>query len=433
MTPRRGCREHVTAATVRAVLDASRCEERKHAVRDTLGHLAHECPTCRALLERYVGGPGRGALQGEGLREELDEAQGLLRELVDLHPYRAHALVLASSRFHRWGLAMRLIELAGVSEEGDPPAGAELAVAVADRLEASRYPRKIIADAQARARATLAEQLRREGALGAAAEEIDRAEELVARGTGSRPLGAQLELARTRWLLAVGRGREAAAGCLWVLRRPWGEETETLAWEAVMILARIERQEGRPAEAAGRLEGLAERMRTRAERRSWEWDVRLSLADALGADGRWRESMDALAKLRVLAADSLDDHQRGRLMALEGRALAEGGEDRRRLREAEELLARAVAVLRGAGRGLDATLASLALARLHRRAGHVGEVAARIEELSGLLGRFGSGDLSREAMAAVVALQARLRRGELAAGVLERCHERLTELALRWI
>jgi len=422
---------HVTGAMVEELRRGTDRRGPAQRLRHTLDHLAAACPECRAVLQVYGHTDREPSASWETvLGAELRAAGGLVAELVHLSPYRAQGLILGSPRFQRWGLAMRMVEMADREAPSSPREAevvAALAVAIADQLDEARYTPEIVLDARARAEALHGDLLRRLGNLPAAERALDRAGSLIARGSGGEPFRAEVELARCRWLVAVGRAGEAVKRCRWVARWAREPDHEHLAWGVESIVARAELLDGKPDRAVARLERLVRRMRGRDARPALEWKARLDLAEARCAAGRPRGALDDLARLRVLAADGLPEHQKGRLLSLEGRALAALAPDGRP-GEAGEALAAAGSALQAAGRGLEAALALVELVGLEVEQGRPEQARARVEGLTELLA---SPDLPPPALAAVVDLQAAIRRGEAPAEPLRRCHRLLSGLLLR--
>jgi len=422
---------HVTGVMVEELRRGTDRRGPAERLRHTLDHLAAACPECRAILREYGQSEREPSASWETvLGAEVRAAGGLIAELVHLSPYRAQALILGSPRFQRWGLAMRMVEMAdreALSSPREAEVVATLAVAIADQLDEARYTPEIVIDARARAEAIHGDLLRRLGDLSAAERALDRAGRLIARGSGGEPFRAEVDLARCRWLVAAGRGREAVRRCRWVARWAREREHQHLVWGAESIVARAELLDGNADRAVERLDRLVRRMRGLDARPALEWEARLDLAEARCAAGEAGAALEGLARLRVLAADGLLGHQWGRLLALEGRALAALAADGR-LSEAEEALAAAGPVLRAAGRGLEAVLALVELAGLATRQDRPERARARVEELTELLV---SPDLPPPALAAVVDLQAPIRRGEEPAEPLEHCHGVLSKLVLQ--
>jgi hypothetical protein len=136
-------------------------------------------------------------------------------------PSRRLALVRGDARFHQWALAARLLDTAAGVAAADPAEAEDrcrLALAIADRLPADRYPAGLLADLRARAHGLLAEALRRAGRFAAAGRAINRAWQTLDDGSGDPleraallSLEANLDLALGDFAAAVSRLRPAAA------------------------------------------------------------------------------------------------------------------------------------------------------------------------------------------------------------------------------
>ncbi len=118
---------------------------------------------------------------------ERAEAHGLFGELL-AHPQERCRLILANHpRFHTWGLLELLIERAREAGYADPAQGealGELALCLADRLDADLYGAERIEDLKARAWAGISNSRRVRSDLAEAEAAMEEAFAHLRRGTG---------------------------------------------------------------------------------------------------------------------------------------------------------------------------------------------------------------------------------------------------------
>jgi tetratricopeptide (TPR) repeat protein len=156
----------------------------------------------------------RGAVRLAVLHADQLRAVSLWAVLMDTPRARRLALVRADPRFHNWALAARLLEWAGEfqwRDTGRAPEACRLALAIAERLPAARYPAGLPADLRAQALGRLADALRLDGRLSEAEETLDEAWEALEDGTSDPLARAALLRLAANLELAVGANREAAA------------------------------------------------------------------------------------------------------------------------------------------------------------------------------------------------------------------------------
>ena len=176
---------------------------------------AHECASCRAVLEAAEE-PGAAwpfpaialgydrvldrvlcglAPQIRQANRERSEAPALMAELVSQSPGRREMLVRNSRRFRSFSLCLLLLDRSREVSPDDPRGGegwALLALHLADFLDAEVYGHGLIEDVHARAWSFLANTRRIAGDLLGAERAFARAEEHLRQGTRDRLERAQV-------------------------------------------------------------------------------------------------------------------------------------------------------------------------------------------------------------------------------------------------
>lgn len=148
---------------------------------------ALDCDTCVAAYQEFESRLERLEHFEPLVATELEEADELLAELEGRPVEAQVALVEAHERFRRWGVCQRLLESCRGQWVADPlraHAGAQVAVAIADRLADAEYHPRWTADLRAKAHAYLANTHRATGDLRASEVEFAQAERWVERGVG---------------------------------------------------------------------------------------------------------------------------------------------------------------------------------------------------------------------------------------------------------
>ncbi len=291
-----------------------------------------ECPECARRLA------GRGAVAIDSLltarrRERLSpealEAEGrelpdLLRRLGDLSGPQILLEVTGHSRYHQLALAQYELAAAWAAVDGEAWSGAaeaaDLAVAVAARLDPGRYGPRALTELQANAELATAR-------VALARGDDAKAERALDTAAGTAP-GLSAELAAGIALgsacLAVRAGREGEARDA---LEGAGEEAGRWRLSILTLQAMLDRRAGRPDLSAGRLVRLLDFGSDRP-RDPAEWRAARELVLALLEDRR-REDAEAL-----VASWRKEDPQtgpaRGRaatpeLARLEGRLLRAAG------------------------------------------------------------------------------------------------------------
>jgi hypothetical protein len=278
--------------------------------------------------------------------------------LAGTPPPRRLALVRSDPRFHQWALAERLLDTAADTPRDAPDDAAlacRLALAIADRLPANRYPESLLHDLRARAHAHLAEALRRDGRFAGARRAIGRAWEEADLGSGD-PLEraallrhqAHLELSLGDFAAAAALLRPAAAA--YRLHRQPADEGKALYLLALALGYEDPRRGAATARRAlARIDAAADPRLDLAARHALIW----FLNDA----GEARLALDLLAGARSLYRRLGDTDALQRLPWLEARICLNFGE----ISAAERGLAGVWHDFRGAGYRQDLTLVSLDL------------------------------------------------------------------------
>ena len=377
----------------------------------------------RGVVERAA---ERGRRRERELREERAAAPGLATRLLRAPAGRRRAMIERDHRLATCGLADLLLTRSG---EADEPAHgvelAELALAVAERLDRERCGATVASEVVLRAWAALGEARRRGGDLEGAERALAAAQAQLrlaaAGGDAEDPAGERAELLVLAGALARDRGRLAAAAPF--LARAVAAARST---EEPRLLARALLTRGLALAAAGGGEEAVEALREGTELAA-EIETpsggnlaggRLlaagldRLVELLAAQGRGAEAARDLERLRPLAG-RLGAVGGARLdwlaakVALAGERPAAGSdphpaarsEEVERAASAEEALLAARDAYLGLGRGREAALVSLDLALLYLR-------HRRAPDLRGLGGElypiFAARDLPREALMALV-------------------------------
>jgi hypothetical protein len=303
-------------------------------------------------LARSAG--GRTAISGDAIH-----AAACWNLLAGTPPSRRLALVCADPRFHQWGLAARLLETAADTADGSPAAAREgcwLALAIADRLPAARYPPSLVSDLRARARGRLADALRLEGRPAAARRAVEQAWQALEEGSGDPleraallSLEANLELTLGDFGAAARLLRPAAA--VFRLYRQPGEEGRAL-YHLALALGFEDPQRGAATarRALARIDAAADPYLDLAARHALIW--------FLNDGGEERRALHLLGSARPLYR-KLGESAADKLMPwLEARICRRLGE----LTAAERGLTAVWHGFRGAGLQQELALVSLDLA-----------------------------------------------------------------------
>jgi tetratricopeptide (TPR) repeat protein len=299
-------------------------------------------------------------------------------------------------RFHTWGVCELLLQQSRIGGAEEPRRAAwlaEVAIAVAGRLDPGLYPLAMIETLQARAWGTLGNARRILSDFRGAEEAFDEADVHLTRGGGELlEKGSLLDL---RASLRNAQGRTA--------------EATRLLDRAVAVFRRIGQQhlvgralisQGYVRVCAGDGEAAVEALRRGLALADTGSEPRLALAAQhclaylLNDMGRTAEAGALLARNRRLYEEHGDRMDLVRYRYLQGRIAAAAGE----AEAAEAAFLEVRQAFLDAGIGCDAALTSLDLAALYVRQGRMAEVRTLAAEMVAV---FRSHEVHREAMAAL--------------------------------
>ncbi|HUP42401.1 MAG TPA: hypothetical protein VM599_04260 [Thermoanaerobaculia bacterium] len=358
-----------------------------------LDHLARRCPTCRRVLEAYprelvaarAGGDYEAARQRASRRlldlaGEREAAPFRMAELLEGRMVaEALAWVSASPRFHTWGLASVLTERSEEALEELPREArvwAQLAVAVAARLDPAVYGERVVAEARALAGVRLALAMLETGDDPAVAEhELALA---AARGLGASDaaaIEAEIDLARARLDLAAGRFEEARARAEGVAELSSGGRFAQLRLEALLLLGRALRGAGEASLALSAFQVLRAIVDRYGELPWMERRVSLEIGETLSRLGEHAAGLRVLHALEIAEADE-PGRTAPRRAYWAGVSLRGLG----RIEEAEEALEAAWRGFAAEDAAVEALRALLDLAALYLEAKRPRSVAKLMEE-----------------------------------------------------
>ncbi|MCB1057732.1 MAG: hypothetical protein KDD11_19700 [Acidobacteria bacterium] len=382
------------------------------AVRDLTGL----CPSCDTLLVRFFfhSEKPQGAEPEEAERrirrlvrnwltdnaQERRAATRLASELLATPAQRRHLLLRNRESLHTWAVCGELCETSRRLAPEDPKASleaADLAVEVAKRIDPVAYGPDILADIRATAQAFYGNAVRVSGNLAGAEEAFRRARRYLAEGSGHGV--ARLQVAELEATLRSAQSRTAEALELLdevlALHREAGDDHRQ--GRTLIKRAEICRHGGRPEEAMEVLAAAEELADFDAEPRLafvLEHTRCYCLID-LGRyteAARQLETAQALAQKVGLRLDALRvEWLVAKIDLVQGRIGTAAGK-LRSIRDAFLDLEM----------GFDAALASLELAILYLERGMTEPVKRLAVEM---LAIFQSGDVHREAVAALIVFQ----------------------------
>lgn len=345
---------------------------------------------------------GQSALEvgGEVRDRDRSRAPKLFTELMRHPVSRQRALIERTWRFKNYVFAEYLLEQSQESWTEDPAKAedlADLALAVADQLDAGYYGEALIQDLRARAWASAGNARRITFDLKSAEEALDKADSLRAEGTQDPLLKARLLVFRGMVRGEQQRFDEASKLMdeALAIYREAGEDH----WvgRTLMAQAKIHYDAGNPEKATELLNqslGLIDRER---EPRL-ELCGQQSLLSYLANNDEFKAAQKELKKVKALAAEVGNDLDRIRVRWLEGHiALGLG-----HLADAEKALTGARDEFVERSLGYDAALTSLELATLYAKQGRTGEMKELAQEM---LPIFRARDIHREATAALIVFQ----------------------------
>ncbi|HYG64719.1 MAG TPA: hypothetical protein VEL74_19215 [Thermoanaerobaculia bacterium] len=299
--------------------------------------------------------------------QEREAAPQRVAEILGRPTEARHELIASDRRFHSLAVCELLIDQSFDEGFQDPARAlqtAELAVAVATRLETGHYGCSVVHDLQARAWAYLGNACRIRGDFAEAERALARAEALAEAGSAD-----PLEEAR---ILDLRASLLADQG--------WLEEASDLLDVVIDICDEIRdlHRKGRALLSKGILQGDAGEPERAVELITaglslirWEEEPRLvlvarhNLIAALVACGRCEQARLQLEHLRLSVRDASSSWMEPHLLWIEGRLAARQD----RLDEAEALLLEVQRLLLEQGRDYDATLVILDLAKVYLRQG----------------------------------------------------------------
>ena len=395
-----------------------------------------ECPECARRLAAPGSGPadalltarGRSNLSPEALEAERRDLPELLRSLSGLAGSRILLEVTGNPRCHTIALAEYELAAAWAAVDGETWSGAaeaaDLAVAIAARLDSGRYGSRAVSELQAntelaRARVALA---RGDDA------EADRALDLAAVNAPglSAELAAGIALGKACLALRAGSEEEARLDLDGI-----GEEAGRWRCSIASLHAALDRRTGRPDLAAERLRGLLgllgllgpEPLRPQV---AAQWRAARELLLALLEDSRRADAEALLASWR--GEDPQTDSAPGRpaateLARLEALLLQAAGKPE----AAADRLRRAFEGGVAFGRGLWAAEVACQAARCRLEGARgTGWLSPALEELVVLE------ELPGEAREALACWGMRLWRGALAPEDVEVLESTLSRVDLPW-
>lgn len=365
-----------------------------------------------AMFERLSSDAG---LRVETLFREVDEAAALLTEILGAPEVERSALLDQGVRFHSLRLCVLLEARCREVWFHDPAQAvslAELAIAVAGRLDESYYGLALAEDARATAWAHLGNALRIAAELLEADRAFDMAETHLQHSGGEAYTEALILGFRASLRTTQGRHEEAAR----------------LLDDALVIYreARDRHLEGRTLIKKGTVLGHASQFKeaVRLIRRGLSKIDLLqepgllvtahhNLIVFLTESGQHRQAREDLARTRQLYRDLGERMNLVRLRWLEGKIAREEGE----LEEAGAALREARDEFLRAGIAVDAALVSLDLAVLHARHGNSAGIRQLAAEMLPILQ---AGGVHPDAMAALLLFQQAAEADEVTLDLLDR-------------
>jgi tetratricopeptide (TPR) repeat protein len=334
------------------------------------------------------------------IRLEREAASRLTDELLGRAPRERQDLIRARSGYHTFAVCERLVELSFEVGFQDPARSieiAELAIRLADGLDAGGYGSSVVYDLKARAWACLGNARRISSDLTGAEQALARAEALAEEGSADPLEEARILDLKASLLSDQGRFERAvdlldAVIDIYEEIRDPHRKGRALISQALFL------------SYAGRPEQTVERIRQGLDLIDGEEEPRLvlmarhNLAWALNDCGRSAEALRQLESFRHTYGEFPDSWTALRLAWLEGRIAAGLG----KLDEAGRLLRQVRERFVEQALGYDACMVTLDLASLYLREGRTAEVRQLAAEM---LPIFLSQDVHRQALAALAAFQ----------------------------
>jgi tetratricopeptide (TPR) repeat protein len=397
--PRRGERKHLHLAPPGGARgSAEGMAEVTIAALEHLADASRGCDRCRDVLGEYplaaiakrAGGRYREAIESaladvRGLDVQLQEADRLIQDLVELDVDAGEAHILSNPRYWTMGMVLRLLEYSEAVVDGRAPEAlglAKMAVCIAESLPEDGSKRsRFVQDLRGMARSELAAVLRTLGRLDEAAEELARAESYITQGTGTWVVAGRVVLERCRWLLTRGEGERARRMARQVEHKAERGGDQEQAWDGMLVVARARRVSGELLDAITELRVLVAATRSGNAHPEVEARCRLELVAALYEAGELDSARQQLARLRLLDTLMAVRHVPARASWWSGMVEADADRTDRAVDELE----RAWRSLAADGLGLEALGAGLALASLYVQDERWDELGALGEALPDLL------------------------------------------------
>lgn len=348
------------------------------------------------------------------LQREHARIPELLARLDGLSPDERKSLVRTDPQLRSWPLGQRLVEICldlVYAEAGRAEELAELALVLAQGLDARRYGTGLVNDFKAKAWACLGEVLRSRADLRGADEAFAVAESLLVDGTGD-----VLEEARLLELKATLRRDQLRL-----------DEAHGLLDDVIAVYRQFRdfHQVGRALVQKGSVYGAANDFEPAirwlrkglglidpTRERRLELSTRHSLMLYLHESGRDQEARFLLKASRPEFVEHGGELLKLRLRWLEGKIQ----QSLEHFGEAEAALVEARRGFLGQGAGFSAALVCLDLAGLYAGQSRAGEMRQLAEEM---LPIFQSRDIHREAIAALIVFQQAVRMEKLSSDLLD--------------
>ncbi len=334
------------------------------------------------------------------LEEDRNDAPRLLESLLQQPPARQLLLIRNSRRFRSWALCELIQERARAEGFQEPERAvqlAELALAVAKRVDPDDHGPRLVCDLQARCWAVLANARRIISDLPASERAFRIAESLLREGTGD-----PLEEARILAMKAVLRSDQRRFDetlslldrTLEIYRRTGQRRS---LGQALIRKGTALGEAGEPGEAIRFLREGAELIDPVEDRR-WTLVAKHNLILYLSDLGEVEEALQLLNETRPLYAEMGETMSLLRLRWLEGRLAQARGD----LEEAEAAYQEVQDAFIARSLGLDAALATLDLATVYLASGRTAELKRVAAEMIPI---FESLEVHREAVAAMLAVR----------------------------
>lgn len=282
-----------------------------------LDHVARRCPTCGAILEKYPRDPLFAVADGAyaaarrrasrrllDLAAEREAAPALIAALLEGRIVaEALAWASASPRFHTWGLASVLTERSEEALEDRPREArvwAQLAVAVAARLDAKAYGDRLVAEVRGLAGVRFAcALLEAHGDQAGAEHELGLAAAWTPATLDPPAMETEVELARCRLDLAAGRFEEVRSRAEAIEKGISGGRFSELRLEALLLLGRALRGAGELSFALAAFQVLRSVLGRCNELPAMKRRTDLEIGQCLCRLGRCSEALQVLEDIDV--------------------------------------------------------------------------------------------------------------------------------------